>query len=186
MIVNASKSYVYAHLIDGTIIYIGSGNSSRAFDMLSRGEDWRELVLKNGGACEVIFLGEFYSRGEAYSLELELIKKHDPICNHKGSSKEKSKTLAKKIDEERKLGLGSSDRFISENLSAEVSMQVIPRTVLYSKYLLWCANNGVRHPQSRQVFRKILTLTLGVKEVRTGFKNTRAWAGVSLKEPVPA
>ena len=73
------RSYcVYAHLVEGAPVYIGSGRYCRAFEDIGRGYKWGQLT-KNG--YKVVILRQFYDRSEAYEYEEELIKQYNPEAN---------------------------------------------------------------------------------------------------------
>lgn len=71
---------VYAHVIRGTIIYIGSGSIGRAFDR-NRSPLWREAT--KGKSVTVRILAWFGDSYDACDYEGRMIDHHRPICNYR-------------------------------------------------------------------------------------------------------
>lgn len=88
---NITNFYVYAHLIDGKIFYIGSkyGKNKREYDTTNRPDDWYEIVNKNNGKFDVEILQYCKSKNECIALELQLIQKYHDIGLAQASHQDK-------------------------------------------------------------------------------------------------
>lgn len=75
--VKAGKKCVYGHIVDGRLVYIGSGYAHRAFSIWHRKKIWRSVVT---GDFEVFIFG-WFSPDEAAREEVRLIKELKPECN---------------------------------------------------------------------------------------------------------
>lgn len=75
-----SGYYVYAHLLNGKIFYIGKGNGGRAFDLRNRSKKWKEYVGENE-FVEVQVISSHKESSEAILKEAGLIAEFDPPCN---------------------------------------------------------------------------------------------------------
>lgn len=82
--VESGKYCVYAHLVAGATIYIGSGTASRPYMRTHRNPKWRELTT-NGFDVEI--LGWFDSSPAASVVEKEKIKELQPEANREGSAR---------------------------------------------------------------------------------------------------
>lgn len=87
---------VYAHLIQGSIIYIGSGSHARPYSF-SRPDDWMQLVRDNNFALDVKILGKFLTRRSAFIFERKMIKKYRPTCNKMNNGFKLSDASKKKM-----------------------------------------------------------------------------------------
>jgi excinuclease UvrABC nuclease subunit len=74
------KWCVYAHLLNGEVVYIGKGSHVRPFDIKSRNSEWRER-MSSATALDVAILGWFASERTAFIAETRLIKRHRPALN---------------------------------------------------------------------------------------------------------
>lgn len=70
---------VYAHYVDGALIYIGSGETRRAFDLRSRSK--HHLQLLHSGNVEIAILGRHETRPAALKAEADMIRLFKPIAN---------------------------------------------------------------------------------------------------------
>lgn len=88
MLVYPYKFCVYAHRLQGTLIYIGKGRAPRALASTQRNSKWRDAV-KNTGVFDLDILGWYESSEEAARFEKQYIKEHKPLCNliHNGFSR---------------------------------------------------------------------------------------------------
>ena len=79
-----NKYYVYFHMKEGQIVYIGKGSGGRAWNTARTNDyhsEWlEESILNNTNFVHMAAtrLGE----KEAYDLESSLIAQHKPIYNH--------------------------------------------------------------------------------------------------------
>lgn len=71
--------YVYYHLLDGEVVYIGKGKSNRAWNFTTRTEKWIE-VCQNKDIEVVIKIADL-TENQALEIESILIKSIKPICN---------------------------------------------------------------------------------------------------------
>lgn len=78
--VSLGVKYVYAHLIDDVIFYIGKGDLNRAYSYGARNKIWKSLV-QAAGYFSVKIISEWPSDIEARANEFEQIKLHNPIAN---------------------------------------------------------------------------------------------------------
>lgn len=69
-----NKYYVYRHLIDGKIFYIGKGSGTRAVDLKNRSKKWNDFAGEDLDLVEVEIIKTFDCEKEAYSYERKLIK----------------------------------------------------------------------------------------------------------------
>ena len=72
--------YVYAHLIDGRIFYIGSGLPRRPYVKSPRSLLWN-LIVSEAGGYEVKILARLDNLAEARQAEREAIFEHRPRAN---------------------------------------------------------------------------------------------------------
>jgi len=73
------KFYVYAHIVEKEIVYIGCGTGSRSYNLNARSRRWKDNVNKDELTIKI--LKRFSVRDDAEAYELELLKKHNPIGN---------------------------------------------------------------------------------------------------------
>ncbi len=73
------KHYVYQHVLDGEIIYVGCGNSERPHNFQNRTKKWNEVT--GGFHPEVRIVKEFDDRYKARSYEAKMIRDIKPIAN---------------------------------------------------------------------------------------------------------
>lgn len=71
---------VYAHYVDGQVIYIGSGETCRAFNLRSRTKHHAQL-LQSGQAVEIAILARHHDRNEALENEKQMIRVFKPVAN---------------------------------------------------------------------------------------------------------
>lgn len=81
---STNRYYVYAHLVNESIIYIGKGSGDRAFHQTNRSDIWKEVT--NSG-YEIKILAHSLDEKQAYAEEAKLIKELKPICNLKAGNK---------------------------------------------------------------------------------------------------
>lgn len=55
------KAYVYAHLYNESIFYIGMGGKKRLTDKYRRNQKWKDFLAKNR-SFQIEILGEFDNR----------------------------------------------------------------------------------------------------------------------------
>jgi hypothetical protein len=79
--------YIYAHVRPdkNEIFYIGKGKGRRAKSKCKRNKLWNDIVLKNNGVYEIIYLNDNLSEETAFKLEIEYILKMGRLCNNTGS-----------------------------------------------------------------------------------------------------
>lgn len=75
--------YVYHHIIDEVVFYVGKGVSERPFEIMKRTPLWHSKVDANGGFFEVQLVGTFNSDKEARVFETSEIKRLKPSANQK-------------------------------------------------------------------------------------------------------
>lgn len=82
---------VYAHAVDGEIIYIGSGSHARAFttNVKLRSDPWAKATHQRD--IDVIILSEHWTRAEAYEHEWPHIAGLQPKANQNGKTPNLSK-----------------------------------------------------------------------------------------------
>lgn len=83
------RYYVYAHLVNESIIYIGKGSGDRAFHQTNRSDIWKEVTAPG---YEINILKHSLDEKQAYTEEAKLIKELKPICNLKAGNKSSSKS----------------------------------------------------------------------------------------------
>lgn len=78
--------YVYAHIRPdkNEIFYIGKGRGRRAIVSYKRNKIWNDIVSKNNGLFEVIYLHKNLSESEAFNLEMKYIIEKGRLCNNSG------------------------------------------------------------------------------------------------------
>ncbi|NDC96460.1 hypothetical protein EB077_14235 [bacterium] len=69
------KYYVYAHLINNTIFYIGKGCDNRAIVKHGRTREWYNIVQQNSGHYDIEVFAYGLSEQAALCLEAALINK---------------------------------------------------------------------------------------------------------------
>ena len=76
--------FVYAHLVNGKVIYVGAGGMFRPYDFATRNFLWKQAVygagLKNRDV-EVICLSKHKLPKHAKEAEYKWIKFYNPPCN---------------------------------------------------------------------------------------------------------
>lgn len=83
--------YVYEHLLDNYVFYVGMGNKNRPYDMICRNNKWKEFVKNrtNDVKVNIIFRTECYD--EALNIETERtflrIKEGYDLCQTKAGKK---------------------------------------------------------------------------------------------------
>lgn len=82
--VHLRKWCVYAHIVEGEVVYIGKGNQHRPFHHSSRSKDWIER-MQAVTVFDVAILGWFESESAALKSERSLIRKHKPLLNYIGA-----------------------------------------------------------------------------------------------------
>lgn len=78
------RYYVYAHLVNGSIIYIGKGSGDRVFHQINRSDIWKQVTAPG---YEIKIIAHSLDEKTAYSEEAKLIKELKPICNQKQGRK---------------------------------------------------------------------------------------------------
>lgn len=71
---------VYTHSANGKIFYVGSGAPKRPYNHHVRTPAWKEHVARVGKYETTIHVCTA-DRAEAYRVEAEMIKEHEPSCN---------------------------------------------------------------------------------------------------------
>ena len=78
--------YVYTHVAEGTVFYVGKGRNTRPFDFWSRTKiwlsAWHDLTLA-GLEIQVNIVKSFKVEKEALRYERFLIEKYNPECNQR-------------------------------------------------------------------------------------------------------
>lgn len=77
-----AKFCVYEHVVNGAVIYVGSGNQTRPFEPRGRNEAWRTLT-KNGYSVRIVEW--FEDREVAYTFESRRIMELKPPANRRGT-----------------------------------------------------------------------------------------------------
>ena len=77
--VSIGKICVYAHLVDGKVVYIGKGMSQRPYEIRSRTARWRSVV---GDSFEVEVLAWFDTDTAAREFETTKIRELRPSGNY--------------------------------------------------------------------------------------------------------
>lgn len=72
--------YVYSHMKNGNIFYIGCGNEARPHNINQRSDLWKK-IYKVFGDFKVKIHGCFDNDYDAYNLEMKLINEYSPIAN---------------------------------------------------------------------------------------------------------
>lgn len=70
-----TKYYVYEHLIDGNVFYIGKGTRTRAVEFGGRSSLWNAIVKERFDEISVNILANFESNSEAEDYEKRYIKR---------------------------------------------------------------------------------------------------------------
>ena len=73
--------YVYAHVHETDIFYIGKGVKVRAFVTVGRSLKWNRYVNKINKDYEVIIFKRFATNDQALKYESKMIDKYNPSCN---------------------------------------------------------------------------------------------------------
>lgn len=73
--INENCYYVYEHILDGKVFYVGKGKGNRIFD-LERNESWVKLTEGNLHKVEFSIKGYFFDEKDAYAFEQLLIDKY--------------------------------------------------------------------------------------------------------------
>ena len=85
-----SIHYVYAHIKDGTIVYIGKGKNERAWHTKRKNKDhenWaQQSILDGTWGSSIQILKSGLSSKTAFELEKELIETHKPLFNSVGNT----------------------------------------------------------------------------------------------------
>ena len=78
--------YIYAHIRPdkNEIFYIGKGHGRRAQVSYKRNKIWNDIVSKNNGLFEIIYLHKDLKESEAFILETKYIKEKGRLCNNTG------------------------------------------------------------------------------------------------------
>ena len=77
--------YVYAHYLEGDIVYVGKGKNGRLFSQ-NRTED-KHCKMMQDGIIEEVIIANNLSNDVSLMIEASLIKTYNPIFNTKLSSK---------------------------------------------------------------------------------------------------
>lgn len=100
---------VYGHFVDDKLIYIGSGELCRAFNVRSRMKHHVELM--QSGKTEIVIFDRFNSREAASKVESDMLRACKPVANVKigerqprNRSKGLRKTKAPKIIKSKSIG----------------------------------------------------------------------------------
>ena len=72
--------YVYAHIMDGEIAYIGKGHKNRAYDCTGRSSRWF-AALDKCSAFSINILSWHETDAQSKEAERLAIMKHAPLCN---------------------------------------------------------------------------------------------------------
>lgn len=76
-----AKHYVYHHICNGKIFYVGLGKGGRAFETKHRTEAWANYIEDNGGEYEVVIVKRYVNRKRAAAYEKQQIYLHEPCIN---------------------------------------------------------------------------------------------------------
>ncbi len=78
-VVSIGKICVYAHSVNGVVVYVGKGMSQRPYEIRSRTKRWKAVI---GEVFEVEILGWFDSDSEARAFEKSKIMQLRPAGNY--------------------------------------------------------------------------------------------------------
>ena len=78
--------YVYKHVIDGEILYIGYGRGDRCGQTRGRTDRWKKII--GGRPYKIIKEREGLCQSDALELESHLIATHSPIANIQGTARQ--------------------------------------------------------------------------------------------------
>ncbi|AVX06615.1 hypothetical protein [Priestia megaterium] len=82
---------VYLHLLDGEVVYVGSGVWYRCRRYTNRRNSEHKQLMQNGG-IEYRFVGDFDREEDARDYEMELIKKYKKLGQAKFNKIQSIKT----------------------------------------------------------------------------------------------
>ena len=68
--------YVYEHIMDGKVFYVGKGKGDRAQDKNARSGYWKALVGERVDEIEIVIRGYFIEEVDALTFEFMLINKY--------------------------------------------------------------------------------------------------------------
>jgi hypothetical protein len=108
-----NKHYVYAHVLNGKVMYIGSGRIGRA-EETTRRRSWH-ACFDDVDSFEVVVIKTLLSKAEASSLEAALIKRVQPELNKTGTIKNQTSAVYSteySIVKPYKYGEAGNDEFV--------------------------------------------------------------------------
>lgn len=78
--------YIYAHIRPdkNEIFYIGKGKGRRATTRDKRNKIWNDIVIKNNGVFQIIYLHKNLTELEAFEFEIKYISEKGRLCNNSG------------------------------------------------------------------------------------------------------
>ncbi len=84
MEMDLNSTYVYHHVIDGVIFYVGMGSGDRAFNNDRRSNKWWRVVNGCNKKYKVKIVRRFESKVDARDFELSEIIRIRPVANTEG------------------------------------------------------------------------------------------------------